>query len=279
LSYTDSLKCPLGWFFSLSLSALIFSIGNLFSSGLEKDNPDYKNICISQGWLLQFSENAIFAWITTIALNLYLVVCWHLTTHSFEKYYHIGVWSWAIFSACIPFVVTNVYDISGIWCWISRGYPILRFVLFYIPFIIQVIIVLILYILIIRKISNSPTEEGDSERKITLLVNRLRAYPVIFFILYLFPTINRIHDAVSNNDSFPLYVLQVITAPSIGFVNALAYGDNDIRQMWVGLFKDLFCPEPDIIPPDPDPEPIPSDEEITFQSEVTNNETSASVHL
>jgi len=49
--------------------------------------------------------------------------------------------------------------------------------------------------------------------------------------------------------------------------------------MWVGLFKDLFCPEPDIIPPDPDPEPIPSDAEITFQSEATNNETSASVHL
>jgi hypothetical protein len=262
--------------FALSLSALIFSIGNLFSSGLEKNNPNYRSVCIGQGWLLQFSENAIFGWITTIALNLYLVVCWHLTTHPFEKYYHIGVWTWALFCACIPFVVTDVYDIAGIWCWISRVYPILRFTLFYIPFIIQVVIVLILYILIIRTLSNSPTEEGDSERKIKLLVTRLRAYPVIFFVLYLFPTINRIHDAVSNNDSFPLYVLQVITAPSIGFVNALAYGDNDIRQMWVELFKNLFCAKPEIIPV-VEPDPNHSDEEITFQSEVTtNNETSVS---
>jgi len=130
--------------FSLTMSALLFAISNLISSGLDIERPNFAVNCIAQGWLIQFSEISIFGWITTIALNLYLVVCWHIPTNRFEKFYHLGVWSWALFTSFIPFVSgLGVYDIAGIWCWFSKNYPVYRFVLFYVPFLIQVIIVLV----------------------------------------------------------------------------------------------------------------------------------------
>jgi hypothetical protein len=129
-------------------------------------------------------------------------------------------------------------------------------------------LVLIFYVLIIRKITSGPSAEGETEQqKIKLIVTRLRAYPIIFFVLYLFPTINRIYEAVSSSDSFPLYVLQVITAPSIGFVNAIAYGDNEIRSMWAGIFRNCFCPPKNVNEVEME---IPSDDEISFQSEVND---------
>jgi len=264
--------------FSLSLCALIFGIGNLISSGLDREKENFRNTCILQGWLIQFSELCIFSWITTIALNLYLVVCWNLATKKYEIIYHIAVWGWGLFAACIPFVRgTGVYDLAGIWCWFSKNYVVYRFVLFYVPFLIQVVIVLIFYIFIIRKITSGATAEGEAEQqKVKLIVHRLRAYPIIFFVLYLFPIINRIYDAVSSSDSFPLYVLQVITAPSIGFVNAIAYGDNEIRSMWAGIFRNCFWPPENVNEAELE---IPSDDDISFQSEVndtsqigTNNE-------
>jgi len=258
--------------FSLSVSALLFSVGNLLSSGLDAQKLNFQNMCITQGWLLQFSEISIFGWITTIALNLYLVVCWNITTNKLEKYYHFAVWTWALLASCVPFVRgVNVYTLSGIWCWISKSYTDLRFILFYVPFLVQVGIVLVLYILIIRRVTANPIE-GDYQNKIQLLVTRLRAYPIIFFFLYIFPTINRIHDAVSDNDSFPLYVLQVITAPSIGFVNALAYGDNEIRELWIGLVKNIVHPGVII---EPNPKEL-SEDEISFSE--GNPDTSTKDH-
>lgn len=251
--------------FSLTMSALLFAISNLISSGLNSGSDSFRVNCIAQGFLIQFSEISIFAWITTIALNLYLVVCWNIPTNRFEKFYHLLVWSWALVASCVPFVSgLEVYNLAGIWCWFSKGYTLYRFLLFYVPFIIQVLIVLIFYILIIKQILTKVSSEGTEKTKVRLLIIRLRAYPIIFFACYLFPAINRIHDAVSTNDSFALYVLQCLTAPSIGLVNAFAYGfDNDIRNMWLGVFKKFFNPTENISNAETN---APSDEEISFES-------------
>jgi len=252
--------------FSLTVSALLFAISNLLSSGLDSNLPNFKNLCTAQGWLIQFSEISIFGWITTIALNLYLVVCRHLPTNRYEKFYHLGVWTWALFAACIPFVSgEGVYNTAGIWCWFSKSYPAYRFVLFYVPFILQVVIVLVFYVLIIRQIRMKEDAEALDKSKVGLLVNRLRAYPIIFFVLYLFPTVNRIYEAVSPTDSFPLYVLQCISAPSIGLVNAFAYGfDNDIRNMWSGILKRIISPT-DFVNNTENPDPSHSEENISFE--------------
>jgi len=177
----------------------------------------------------------------------------------------LAVWIWAFFVAFIPFASgPGVYDLAGIWCWISKNYPVDRFLLFYVPFLLQCGIVFVFYILIIKKIIGTGQAEGDEQSKVNLLVGRLRAYPIIFFVLYLFPTINRINDAVSSIDSFPLYVLQVITAPSIGLVNAIAYGlDNDIKHLWFRIFASVTSTNVERIE-----EIEVSDDEISFDTEA-----------
>lgn len=52
-------------------------------------------------------------------------------------------------------------------------------------------------------------------------------------VLYICPTINRIYNWISNDDIFFLYLLQVLTAPLLGFVNSLVYGlDEDLRRKY-----------------------------------------------
>jgi len=52
-------------------------------------------------------------------------------------------------------------------------------------------------------------------------------------LLYIFPTINRIQNWITNDEVFFLYVAHVLTAPLLGFVNAIVYGlDEDIRKRY-----------------------------------------------
>jgi len=263
--------------FSLTFSALILAIADIMSIGLYKRENDFRGACITQGWLLQFSENAIFAWTTTIALNFYLVVCWSIPTYAYEKFYHILVWSWALLCACVPFSSgTSVYALAGIWCWIARPYPVFRFVLFYVPFLIQVGIVIVFYILIIRTIRNrrklGPIDT-EEEKRVTRLVTRLRIYPIIFFASYFFPAVNRINEAVTDTESFPLYVLHSISSPGIGLAISIAYGlDEDMQLMWKQFFHKTVKKEEQ--PAQGEAEEwasSSSSEELTFQSDSTSN--------
>ena len=48
------------------------------------------------------------------------------------------------------------------------------------------------------------------------------AYPVIFYLLTLFPIINRVYSAISSNASFELALIQSITEPSWVFFSSWA---------------------------------------------------------
>ena len=48
----------------------------------------------------------------------------------------------------------------------------------------------------------------------------LLAYPVIFFVISMFPLINRIYSAISSNASFELVLAHSITEPLYGFCSS-----------------------------------------------------------
>jgi len=221
--------------FSLSLSSFLLSIGNLLTSTLDScnNNPNFQRLCIAQGWIIQFSENALFTWVAVIAIELCLVV-YLQPTEKLEKFYHMGVWAWAVIGSTVPLLIngTDVYGIAGIWCWFPNhgDYLIYRFTLFYGPYMIQVIIVIVLTGLVIRKLKQIGDGTNIETRKIIL-------YPIMFLILYIFPMINRINDAVHPNDPcFALYVLHCLSSPLLGMSFALVYGsDSEIRQFWIRI--------------------------------------------
>jgi len=234
---------------SLSFCTFVEACGNLMSLGVYERELQVPSACVAQGWLLQFSQNDIFAWMTVIAVNLYIVVCKHTPTYNYEAIYHLAVWSWALFVGFIPFA-SQAYGVAGVWCWIARNAQGYRWGTFYIPLFLQIVAVIVIYILIIesvRKVVFVRNQQGgateESIKSANRLMVRLRAYPILFLLSYFFPIINRIYDSFSSVDSYFLYVMQSITAPVLGFVVAIAYGlDEEMQREWKSIFERLgFC--------------------------------------
>jgi hypothetical protein len=70
--------------------------------------------CLFQGFLLQFTQIAIFGWITVIAVNLFLVVVMSRNTAKFEVGYHVVVWALAIILTAIP-LAGKGFGPAGVW--------------------------------------------------------------------------------------------------------------------------------------------------------------------
>jgi len=184
-----------------------------------------------------------------------------------EKFFHISGWGWAFFSTFIPFVNgTDVYDKAGVWCWFPRKYFHYRIIFFYAPFLIQVVIISFCYICVIKKLRfNSTVAKSNGSNEAIVI---LGMYPIIFFVCYLFPTINRIYEAATSTESFALFVLHSLTASSVGLVNSIAYGfDEKVRDFW----ENFVCCRGR--PGSPSPGPIrPSPDDIVA-SDSSNTET------
>lgn len=76
----------------------------------------------------------------------------------------------------------------------------------------------------------------EEKEKTKRQLSRLRWYPIIFVVLYIPATINRFYNWASQDDIFFLYLLQVLTAPAVGFVNSIAYGLDTESRHRIGNF-------------------------------------------
>ena len=190
---------------------------------------------------MQFFQVAAFCWSAIIAVNLWLVIVRkRLDVDSLQRYYHFVAWSVVAVCVIIP-NFTHAYGPASVWCWISktaRGGNALRFVSFFVPFYVAWFLIVVCYIWIGRVSSSSYEHMSEQEKeKSQRQMARLRAYPIIFVVLYIPATINRIYNWASQDDIFALFILQALTAPAVGFVNSLAYGlDMETRNRVANSF-------------------------------------------
>jgi len=231
--------------FSLILCNFLEACANLFSLGVYNHEVQLYAECYTQGTLLQFTEVATFGWVMAITLNLYLVVVFHYkdVKHRTEYVYHCVVWGFALLAAGLPWF-NKAYGIAGIWCWIIWDYQIYRWCLYYIPLFLVIVAVIVLYSLIYSTVIANLKEQKDEKHKAEAknLLAKLRAYPIVFFIIYVFSITNRIYDWLSPDDSFPLYVLESLTTPLIGFVNSIVYlANSETRALWIKKLHDMGC--------------------------------------
>eukprot|EP01127_Copromyxa_protea_P022389 TRINITY_DN7_c0_g1_i9.p1 TRINITY_DN7_c0_g1~~TRINITY_DN7_c0_g1_i9.p1 ORF type:complete len:304 (-),score=42.40 TRINITY_DN7_c0_g1_i9:164-1075(-) len=229
---------------ALTVCALLEAFANVFSVSVYGQEQAEAGECFFQGFLLQFSQIAIFGWITVIAANLYLVVVHSRNTANYEVVYHGIVWAFAVLFTLIP-LASDVYGPAGVWCWMKREAQGYRWGLFYVPLYIMMAVVILLYALIQRAVRNhfenettSPSQIDNAEK----LLVRLKIYPIVFVVCFIFPTINRIYDVAAPTDSFVLYLLAAASASVLGFINAIVYGfDVDMRRLWKSFLYNRGC--------------------------------------
>ena len=131
--------------------------------------------------------------------------------------------------ASIP-LITEYYGLAGGWCWIpdwknhcasekDTAGIIQQFILWYVPLFFSLFICLIAVLIVVTKYCfwrhctcchKTNTNEDANKTAVKGLLPLL-AYPVIFFVLALFPLINRLYGAISPHNSFGLMLAHAIT--------------------------------------------------------------------
>ena len=225
---------------SLCLSVVEVSFLTLFNY----DGDIYQQIaCKTTAFFLEY-----FVWIKllfTICLVFHLF-CLAVCLKNFQKL-EIG---YVLFSILFPLLYTwipfihNSYGVAGAWCWIrdwkddcaNENYLegiSEQFALWYGPVFISltvsvVAVFIIVVVLAQRMCAHRNPEheclienhECNQNKKAIKELLPLLAYPVIFYILTLFPLINRVYSAISSNASFELVLAHSMTEPLYGFCSS-----------------------------------------------------------
>ncbi|XP_071160101.1 cyclic AMP receptor-like protein A isoform X1 [Mytilus edulis] len=210
----------------LSIAAFFVSIAYLMG-GLVPDGAT----CHFQAWFLQFFDFSVLLWVACITFNLFMNVVRRTTTEKFEWLYHVFCWGVSLVLSLLPFI-NDHYGPAGAWCWIESDIG-WRVGIYYGPLFVILIGLVITYSYIVyslyRKASSwQGTYDPDTERQKQMLkedIKPLTAYPFVYIAVSIFPLINRIQNAVApDSPVFALVVLQALSSPLQGAVNAVVYG-------------------------------------------------------
>ena len=227
-------------------SSLFFSLSEvivLMMTNYTSDNKYYIIACRTTAFLVQYTMGVKLLFTLCLMFHLFnLAVCLK-NLQSFEIAYIIVSIFFPLLVDWIPFV-HDFYDLAGPWCWIrdwNNDCPsqkdmigiIEQFSLWYGPLFISltlclIAVVIILFVLVKRAyVSRSNESElllvQESRNKTALKeILPLLAYPIIFFVLALFPLIDRIYGAISPHGSFNLLLIHALSEASWGSFSALA---------------------------------------------------------
>ncbi len=185
-------------------------------------------------WCLLLSVCAI---ITYTSLNLFL----GKNTERYELIYIFFIFVFPLTFTWVPFI-KSAYGKAGAWCWIRTEEQDdnctrfefgtqLQFSIWFVPLYFLMILLIILYLMILVKIYRKNRERLTmpdpiiiyQAKKIKKDLMPLIAYPLIYFLLNIFPFINRIHYRLSTEPSLALWYLAALANPSIGAWITLAF--------------------------------------------------------
>ena len=229
------------------MSSLFFSLAEILSLTLLDYNgdEDYQIACKVEAFLIEYTVWVKLLFTLCVSFHFFcLTVCLRNFENFEARYILISVLLPLLFT-WIPFI-DDLYGLAGAWCWIkvwkdncpshhSLEGIIEQFTLWFGPLFISLTVVLVGFLIIpislawrTHRQKNLPENEyllKEKHIEIKQAVNRLLpllAYPIVFFILTLFPLINRIYSAVSYHASYDLALAHVITQNSWSFFSGLA---------------------------------------------------------
>lgn len=219
---------------------------------------DASLLCIVQGALMQFVAWVILLWILAIIINLLMQVICAKRLAKYEVQVSLFCWLFPVVLAAVPFA-DNAYAPAGAWCWLKNTWE-WRFGSWYVWSIVSEVFLFVSIVVITYKLrQNEKSVVGtfDSEynarhKVINEAVRTLRVYPIAYFLVILFPTINRIQNVIHGSHGhdayvFPLVLLHSLTDPLDGAVITMVFvmdkrtrrvlSFKRIREAWKKKFQ------------------------------------------
>ena len=219
----------------------------------------YLRFCQFSGFVAQNATWMVLNAVASITVYIFVGAVFSKRTDRIEALYLFFIFVFPLLLNWIPFIDT-AYGNAGAWCWIRsedsscKTYlfgQILQFILWYVPLYLILIILLFLYVIILVKIHcfdsrrrwTGNYKHADEQHQIKMMSKEIRSllrYPLIYFLINLFPLALRICGAFEDNNQklLPLWILTAIFFPIQGGFIALAFTlDSDTRKRlrWVQI--------------------------------------------
>ena len=183
-------------------------------------------LCTIDALYLHVVDWGVVVWVCNITVNLFWnVVILRATNRYFEIFYICAGIAVPLFFAGFPFIDSS-YGPAGLWCWIVDDDvgQILRFLTWYVPLWTIIPGLFFAFLVIIAKLSwelrkwDPYNPSADRYRElIRREIKPLILYPLVFLLLNIFPTINRIQNAIAkDNPIFALYALHAFSSSLLG---------------------------------------------------------------
>lgn len=142
----------------LSIAAFFQAIGYVMGDYRFNDD-NLPGFCVFQGVWLTYFDWCSFLNVVCITFNVFWNAYFLKKSDQFEKVYILISWCFPLVIIGLPFI-ENSYGPAGLWCWIRSsqdGEPhppgvAMQFTLYYVPFMVLSVTLIIAYVLIIVKL-------------------------------------------------------------------------------------------------------------------------------
>lgn len=212
--------------------------------------------CTLQGFFIQLGLAVPF-YNAMLSVNYLLAIRYGWSDqkmHSVEPYMHVGALAWPLASAiaCLPMTLFNN---ANLWCWIAplpagcndddpdpanhciRGHNavLYQWVFFYVELWALMLFCSVAMALVVARVRQQEqavakygsgggnTGAKKKHAKSQRVAKQALLYVGVFYLTWLFGTINRMYQAITKTTSFPLLVLHSVFVPWQGFLNFLVY--------------------------------------------------------
>lgn len=220
----------------VSITAILVNVGIILHR-VDYDNQVsefYVRFCEFGGYVDQTSNWMLLIAISAIIAHSSFTLFFNKNTEKFELVYIFAIFVLPLLFTWIPFIKDS-YGRAGAWCWIRSEVretckPFLfgswlQFSNWFIPLYIIMVVLIVLYVVILAKIYQRERKQmvkpPDSASKKDLLP--LIAYPLIYFLLNVFPFVNRTYNLAREEPNLVLWYFSALANPSVGAWIALAF--------------------------------------------------------
>lgn len=207
-----------------------------------KDEPNWKIACIAAAFIDQTTLWSLSIAFLCLTFNMLITVVFNKSTKRLEMGYICLIFFVPLAFNWVPFLQES-YGESGAWCWIrTEDFHqncsthmmglYLKYALWYIPHYVLLGAMLVAYLVIVvnvirkrnhwRGLYSTEPEVHTQQQQVTELVMPIIFYPLGFFILNLFPLINRVYDNI-DGPNYTLWMMHAAFSPLQGGFIALVY--------------------------------------------------------
>ena len=202
------------------------------------DNKHTDVYCSLSAFFEQTTHWSLLLAVASITLDIYLREV-HKVKKKRDTVYILVIFLSPILFNWVP-LLYNTYGHAGPWCWIvltnrdctTNHFGLaLRYILWYVPLYIVILATIVIYVIVyvsirikIKKFKGKfdPNRKQIIKQRIAQILP-LIYYPIIFLLLQIPPTMNRIAELFTENEQLPFWFLHAFFSPLQGGLICIVY--------------------------------------------------------